>query len=264
MAGLGPFTGSALKAPGRLVRKATAAPLKGAGPTLQSAVAKGAGPALQDQQAPAGAPAPGVAAPWQPLVDAQVMGIYANRDQGLAGLDQAEKFLKLDYGLIQNADGSFAADVNNPQGKAALLQHTYQNAKRGDLNSSAAQGQMYSGSYANQVGERNRLEQLDFSTLTKNYGQSLGEIGSQRGQLQSQAAADAASAQLQGAMSYAGDSQNTPVPVAAAPAAAAGPKSGYQFMQSDGPRAALSYNLQKRADGKWVRVYENGDRILRP
>jgi hypothetical protein len=249
MAGLGPYAtfsgGGAVRRPKRpSARK-------------PSAASSGETPGYTPPAPPApSAPPP----PWQPLVDAQVMGIYANRDTDLAGLDQAQKYLQLDYGLVQQPDGSFAVDVNNPQGKAALLQRTYQQARRGDLNGMAAQGHLYSGAYQRQVGERNRSEQLDFSTLSRNYAQSLGEIGAQRTALTSGAAAAEAAARLQAAMSIGGDAQNTAP--ATSPGAAA-PKAGFKFVQSSGSRAGMSYNLVKRPDGQWVRVYENGDRILR-
>jgi hypothetical protein len=200
--------------------------------------------------------------PWQPQVDAQVAGINANLGIGLAGLDEAEKFLRLDYGLIAQADGSFAVDINNPAAKAAMLQRHYQQARRGDLNSMAARGQHNSGAYLRQMSERNRGEQLDFAGLTRAFSQSLGDIGRQRQSLAAGAGADIAGVHLAAVQQYAGDSSNTVAP----PATSGKPKAGFQFVMSGGPRAGMSYKLvpgKGPQKGKLVRLYEDGHREAR-
>lgn len=197
------------------------------------------------------------------MLDYAVSGINVSRDINLAGLVEAEKFLRLDFGLTPQPDGSFAVDVGNPAGKAALLQRSYQQARRGDMNSMASRGQLTSGAYLRQLGERNRGEQMDFNSLTKAFSQGLGDIGRQREGLIANAAAEEAALRLQSAMQVASDPQQTPVPPAPTPAAKPKPKAGYKFIQTKGPRAGQSYNLRPGPDGKLWRFYANGDKVPR-
>lgn len=209
--------------------------------------------------APAG-PSP---VPWDPNSDAQVIAINAGLGAGLAGLDQAEKFLKLDYGLIAQADGSFAVDISNPQAKAAMLQRHYQQVRRGDLNGMAARGQLTSGAYLRQLDTRNKGEQTDFAGLTRAFTGGLADIAGRRAGLQGQAGIDIAGVELAHAGDIGGDSQNTDTPAAAG---SAKPKAGFQFVMRSGPRAGQSYKLvagKGPNKGKLVRQYEDGHREAR-
>lgn len=210
---------------------------------------------------PAPTPSPMAPAtpPWEPMLNHAVSGIHSSKDINLAGLNEAEKYLRLDFGLVTNPDGSFAIDVGNPASKAALMQRTYQQARRGDLNSMAGRGQLTSGAYLRQVGERNRGEQMDFNALTRAFSQGLGDISRQRQATIANAGAEEAGLRLQFANQFAGDSSNTPIPAGPPPA----PKEGFKFVQTKGTRAGLSYNLVRGRDGKLWRLYENGDKIPR-
>lgn len=252
--GLGPFkAGGAVRAAG--ARKARPA----MGPSTGGR-AVGLRPKTPPAPAaPGGAQAaPAVGAPWDPIGDARVAGLNASADVGLAGLVEAEKFLRLDYGLIQDASGNFQVDVGNPQAKAAMLQRSYQQARRGDLNSMAGRGQLQSGAYLRQLEARNTGEQGDFSALTSGFSRGLAEIGRRRDEINAGLRSDTSGVRLDSAERIANDSRNT-----VAPPGAATPKAGYQFVQKDGPRAGMSYKLVRGPKGKLMRLFENGDKIAR-
>lgn len=259
---LGPFTQGR-----RLIKRK-----RGAGFSAGRGQAAGTQSFQPGQGYAAGTPAPGSRAPIaaaaptapppaaNPLLDAQIQNLYAGRDIGLAGLNEAEKFLRLDFGLIQDANGNFAVDVGNPQAKAAMLQRSYQQARRGDLNSMAARGQLTSGAYLRQQGERNRGEQTDFASLVRAFTTGLGDIQRQRDSLSRDTDSRVLDLRLQHAGTIGGDSTQTS---AAPPAASLTPKAGYQFVMKSGPRAGQSYNLRPGPDGKLWRYYANGDRERR-
>ncbi len=175
------------------------------------------------------------------------------------------------YGLRGDAQGGVFDDPSNPYSRAAALQESYDNAKRGNTNSYAARGQLYAGSLQN-------AQNTSADGFNKGRAALISEfLGRQASLAQSDLAArnglESAALGAQGdALSRAQTAANNAPPELSAPAAggaapgAVAPKlkAGYQFVQDSGTRAGLSYKLVPGAGGKLIRLYENGDRVARP
>lgn len=174
------------------------------------------------------------------------------------------------YGMGVTPQGGVFDDPSNPYSRAAAMQESYDNSKRGNTNSFAARGQLYAGSLQDAqntsaenfdkgrdalirefLGKQAALAQSD--TAAGN-ALTIAATGAQADAIaRAQANANAAPA----ALSAPADSQTSASPTASKP------KSGYQFVQSSGSRAGLSYKLVQ-SGGKTYRFYENGDKVLRP
>ncbi len=177
------------------------------------------------------------------------------------------------YGLRGDAQGGVFDDPSNPYSRAAALQESYDNAKRGNTNNYAARGQLYAGSLQN-------AQNTSADGFNKGRSALINEfLGRQAALNQSDLAArnglesGALSAQAEALERARINGNNAPpetvAPAGAAPAAPgaapkAKPKAGYQFVQDSGTRAGLSYKLVPGAGGTLIRLYENGDRVARP
>ena len=73
----------------------------------------------------------------------------------------------LDYGYTQDATGALTFDATNPFSQAAMLKRNYDQAQRGNTNSYAARGQLYSGALQNAQDESGFQYQRGSDTLTK-------------------------------------------------------------------------------------------------
>lgn len=107
-----------------------------------------------------GAPSLGGAIkPYDPRIDAvyndTLTGLGTQRDITKGDLDYDATTGGNRYGLTAayNADGTpsgnYSVDPSDPFSKMALLQRSYESAKRGTTNSLASQGQLYSGAMRN-------------------------------------------------------------------------------------------------------------------
>jgi hypothetical protein len=76
-----------------------------------------------------------------------------------------------EYGFLANG----AIDPNNPNSRAAMLQRSYQQGQTGDNTSFAAQGQLYSGAYQNQINDRTRGYNTDNANLQAAQNQATGQ-----------------------------------------------------------------------------------------
>jgi hypothetical protein len=106
---------------------------------------------------------------WQEIA-AQAAGARNNAYQHAQGtFDRGN--ISRDYGFTSSG----AIDPNNPNSRAALLQQTYQQGQRGDNTGFAAQGQLYSGAYQNQINSRTRGYNTDNQRLLAEANQATGQ-----------------------------------------------------------------------------------------
>ncbi len=163
---------------------------------------------------------------------------------------------------VDDGPDAITVDPSNPFSRAALLQRSYDNAKRGTTNSMAAAGQLYSGALQNAQNENARGFQQGDNALRQAFvdffsGQESNRAAAVRtaSEASVRAEGDALSAQL----ATTPDDPGPGTPPTAAPAAA-GPKKGYAYLMKSGPYAGQSYNIITGAKGNKVRVFANGKR----
>lgn len=114
-------------------------------------------------------------APGAPLPDWQQIAADAANQRNNAYQTAQATFdrgnIARDYGFT----ASGGIDPNNPNSRAALLQQSYQQGARGDNTSYAAQGQLYSGAYQNQINSRTRSYNTDYARLQAEANQATGQ-----------------------------------------------------------------------------------------
>lgn len=140
-------------------------------PPKPPALRKPAPVAPTGKPTPPAAPAAPALTPYSPGVQGQLdqesSGIAADLKSTVAGITQAEDRGANDYGFAvkykpdvgpngERTVESFSVDPANPFSRAALLQRSYDNAKRTTTNSYAASGQLYAGSMQNAQNENAR------------------------------------------------------------------------------------------------------------
>jgi hypothetical protein len=142
-----------------------------------------------------GSPAP---SPQQPAPDATYISqVGANNrpyDNALAQLPANLQAAGAQYGYSYSQDPNDplnvtvgGVDTSNPYSRAALLQRSYEQRQRGNTNSLAARGQLYSGALQNaqnsaftdynQASTENRQ---GFENLIRGYISGLGGLGAER------------------------------------------------------------------------------------
>ena len=123
-----------------------------------------------------GASAPAPVVPVQPLDPAQVNAqITAQRNIGSADL-----YATFQQGQLDQNYGYGAGGAANPYSQAAMLQESYKRNQAGTLNSAAASGNLYSGSYGRAQNENSRNYAIGDDQLRRQYGQQSGQIGFDR------------------------------------------------------------------------------------
>jgi hypothetical protein len=136
--------------------------------------------------------------PQQVAPDTAYLGQVAANDRpyqtGLAQLPGNLQALGSQYGYSYSQDPTNplnvtvgGVDTSNPYSRAALLQRSYDNTKRGNTTSLAARGQLYSGALQNaqntaftnfnQASTENRA---GFENAIRGYVNSLGQVGAER------------------------------------------------------------------------------------
>jgi hypothetical protein len=115
-------------------------------------------------QAP-GAPLPG----WQEVANRAAEQRNNAYQTAQATFDRGN--ISRDYGFTSSG----AIDPTNPNSRAALLQQSYQQGQRGDNTGFAAQGQLYSGAYQNQINSRTRGYNTDNARLLAEANQATGQ-----------------------------------------------------------------------------------------
>jgi hypothetical protein len=101
------------------------------------------------------APAVAAAAPHASVLppdasyEQQVALLGQQHDIDLSNLTQAKQQALSQYGYTQDSAGALAFDATNPFSQAAMLKRNYDQAQRGNTNSYAARGQLYSGALQN-------------------------------------------------------------------------------------------------------------------
>lgn len=126
--------------------------------------------------APAAAPAPAPAAVAPLAPSPELLAAQAAANQNIAVGNATDTWqigqLHNDYGY----DASGNIDPSNPYSQAAMLQKHYQQSQRGNLNSYADQGQLYSGALQNaQDAAYGSFKQGEYG-LKRDLNNQLGQI----------------------------------------------------------------------------------------
>lgn len=98
--------------------------------------------------------------------------------QAQRGVQYADAQATYDRGRIQRDFGYGAngqVDPNNPYSRAALLERNFAASQRGDTNSYAAQGQLYSGALQNKKNSTTFGYLSDSNALKNQYADALGQ-----------------------------------------------------------------------------------------
>lgn len=109
--------------------------------------------------------------PWDANYDQTIGGINRNQTSDLAGLANEEAGIKQAYGFD---------DLSSPFSKLKLLEETFANSKRGDTNSMAAAGQLYSGALGDQKADTQHAQDVNYDTLRRGYDADLAGIAQRR------------------------------------------------------------------------------------
>lgn len=131
------------------------------GETQGTKYAQGLGAAPQPGAAPPVQPQPVM--PWDVAAANSEAGAVQKRNNTLTGLDSGWLREQQEYGL----EGPWADYASNPYSRASLLQRSYDNAKRGSLNT--AGNQLYAGSYINAQNSNTHNFSLGRDELQKGY-----------------------------------------------------------------------------------------------
>lgn len=149
---------------------------------------KGNGP--QPKQGLGAAPQPGAAPPVQPQttpmpwdVAASNQEAGANKSYGdrLANIESNRVLLGQEYGLgyFDPQTGQYVNPTDNPYSRAALLQTSYNNAKKGTLNS--AGNQLYAGSYINRQNTNTRNFNIGSDQLAREFARAQAALVGEEG-----------------------------------------------------------------------------------
>jgi hypothetical protein len=231
----------------------------------------------------AGAPAAGTgpapqvenitALPPDATYEQQIGALGRSRDDTLAQLAGQRTSTLADYGYNASFDGSggvtgLTVDPNNPYSKAALLQKSYENAKRGTTTGLAAQGHLYSSSMTNEQNNNDTGYSTSKDNLEKNLGSILASILGQERATRTAYETDAAGAYGDRVGRASSNPTYSPTGTGA-PAASAAPAT-YSSM-IDSPPAGSStadklkvlaqygaVNEYKNAQGHQVRTFKDG------
>lgn len=195
-------------------RPAPVAPVKGVVRPAVPAPGKGVVRPIGTQ---ASAPAP---LPWDANYEDVVGGINRDRDTGVAGIDQQVAAAKQAYGFD---------DLSDPFSKIALLKETFANSQRGNTNSLAEQGQLYSGALRNAQDATQHNYDVNYDDTRRNYDSLLADLQSRRTGILNKATDDTAAAgfaRTQTALANRPDPATLPAPAKKPPAPKKPPKKG--------------------------------------
>lgn len=112
--------------------------------------------------------------------DATIANSQAGHDINAADLARQRQGAFLSYGYTQDAAGNLAFDPTNPFSQSALLKRQYDQAQRGNTNSYAARGQLYSGALTsakagNELGYQQTTDALQKALTRLLVGIARGE-----------------------------------------------------------------------------------------
>lgn len=97
-------------------------------------------------------------------------------NNAVAQIDAQEPLIRRQYGF----DEAGGLDPSNPFGKAQLLKRSYDQAQRGNTNSYASRGQLYSGALQRAKDDAQFGYQANDAALRGQYGQQLAGLAAQR------------------------------------------------------------------------------------
>lgn len=219
-------------------------------------------PAQKAAQAAASATAAGTPAPAAPPAPPdpkdssywnQLTALKNSRAGSYADIDRAHTDALQDQtdqiGQLVKARAAALIDEKNAANSRGLFYSSYLTNRDRDTNTNYDNNETaVNNAYTR--GEADRASQV--KALQDQYGAngSDSDFGTAGTQLLNDAIGRSLAAQAAAA---------PPPAPAAAPSAA--PKKGFSSVQTTGPRAGLSFNVQTGANGHQVKVYENGDRV---
>jgi hypothetical protein len=145
------------------------------GAAKDTAYGKNPGQFNQGAPAPAGA-AQAPATPWDLQAANSEAGAQRKLGNSLTGLDAGWLRTQQDFGL----EGPWADPASNPTSRAALLQRSYDNAKRGSMNSAGRN--LYAGSYINAQNQNTHQFNLGRNDLQNAYAEANAQyVGGRAG-----------------------------------------------------------------------------------
>lgn len=183
----------------------TVAPVKGLPrPPVVAGPPKGLTPAMMTP--------PPTSQPWDANYESTVGGINRDRDSSIASIDQQTTAAKQAYGFD---------DLSDPFSKIALLKETFANSQRGNTNSLAAQGQLYSGALQNAQDATQHGYDVNYDATRRDYDAVLADLQTRRTGALNKATDDTAAAdwaRTQTALANRPDPATLPAPAKPAPA----------------------------------------------
>lgn len=162
---------------------------------------------VQQAAAPSASPMP-----WDANYENVVGGINRDRDTSVASIDQQTAAAKQAYGFD---------DLSDPFSKIALLKETFANSQRGNTNSLAAQGQLYSGALQNAQDATQHGYDVNYDATRRDYDAVLADLQTRRTGALNKATDDTAAAdwaRTQTALANRPDPATLPAPAKPAPA----------------------------------------------
>lgn len=124
-----------------------------------------------------GAPPAGPAQIGPPPPDYAQIAYETEQRRGVQYADAQATYdrgrINRDYGFTSSG----AVDPNNPYSRAALMERSFKEGQRGDTNSYASQGQLYSGALQNQRNSRAFGYLSDRNSLRNEYSDALNQTG---------------------------------------------------------------------------------------
>lgn len=149
--------------------------IKHSAPVVKGVVRPAAPPVVKGVTRPPIAPAAPTSAPggmpWDAHYEDAVGGINANRDTALAGIAHDEMGVKQQYGFD---------DLSDPFSKIQLLKRTFADSQRGNTNSMAAAGHLYSGALDNAQAETQHGYDASYDATRREYDSLLEGLQTRR------------------------------------------------------------------------------------
>jgi hypothetical protein len=118
-----------------------------------------------------GAPKP-APAPWDNRYEQTKASLTQNRDVALANVTADRNQTAQNYGF--NFDGT--ENSTDPYSRLATLRADYEKIKRGSSVGYAARGQLYAGSFQNQVNSDQEQHNRSYDSLRKDFQQTSNQI----------------------------------------------------------------------------------------
>lgn len=118
------------------------------------------------------APAP---LPYDPIYEGRLAQLSTQKSMGLADVAAGRETVQRNYGF--NIDGT--ENSADPYSRLARLRADYEKVKRGANNNFAASGQLYAGSYQNQINDNQDANGYAYDQLRKDFQNQVAGLNRQ-------------------------------------------------------------------------------------